>query len=80
MGIAIYEIVSVFVIQFHHANIQLPEGIDRFLRKIIVTPSLHKVHHSDWQPETDSNFEPYFLFGIPCLVLFVSEKMYMKFS
>lgn len=58
----IYEIVSVFVIQFHHANIQLPERIDRFLRKIIVTPSLHKVHHSDWQPETDSNFGTLFSF------------------
>ncbi len=52
----IYETVMFAVVQFHHANIVLPEPVDRFLRIFIVTPAMHKVHHSDWQPETDSNF------------------------
>ena len=58
----IYEIISILVIQFHHANINLPERIDNFLKLFIVTPSLHKVHHSKWQPETDSNFSTIFSF------------------
>ena len=36
--------------------------IERFLRSIIVTPVMHKVHHSRWQPETDSNFAAIFSF------------------
>ncbi len=58
----VYEIIAVLVIQFHHANIQIPKNIDAWLRRIIITPSLHKVHHSDWQPETDSNFGSLFSF------------------
>ncbi len=54
--IAIYEVMMFTVIQFHHANIALPEKVDRFLRLFIVTPFMHKVHHSRWQPETDSNY------------------------
>ncbi|MDP4937935.1 MAG: sterol desaturase family protein, partial [Verrucomicrobiales bacterium] len=44
------------VVQFHHANVGLGEKVDRVLSWFIVTPFLHKVHHSHWQPETDSNY------------------------
>ncbi len=54
--IVAYETVLLAVIQFHHANIGLPRVIDRALRCVIVTPDMHKVHHSRVQPETDSNF------------------------
>lgn len=54
--IAIYEVMMFTIVQFHHANIALPEKVDRFLRLFIVTPFMHKVHHSRWQPETDSNY------------------------
>ena len=54
--IVIYESVLFAVVQFHHANIRLPAGIDRILSKIIVTPNIHRVHHSKWRPETDSNY------------------------
>lgn len=50
-----YELIVVAVTQFHHANVGLGRG-DRWLRTLIVTPDMHKVHHSDWQPETDSNY------------------------
>jgi sterol desaturase/sphingolipid hydroxylase (fatty acid hydroxylase superfamily) len=40
---------------FSHANIRLPQSLDRVLRYVIVTPDLHRVHHSSWQTETDSN-------------------------
>jgi sterol desaturase/sphingolipid hydroxylase (fatty acid hydroxylase superfamily) len=45
---------------FSHSNITLPKKIERVLRYIIVTPDLHRVHHSSYQPETDSNFSAVF--------------------
>jgi sterol desaturase/sphingolipid hydroxylase (fatty acid hydroxylase superfamily) len=54
--LALYEILMFAVVQFHHANISISEKWDRTLRLLIVTPFMHKVHHSRWQPETDSNY------------------------
>ena len=41
---------------FTHANLRLPAGLDRVLRRLIVTPDMHRVHHSTVRAETDSNF------------------------
>jgi sterol desaturase/sphingolipid hydroxylase (fatty acid hydroxylase superfamily) len=60
--LALYEMAMFTVVQFHHANIALPAWLDRALRSIIVTPFMHKVHHSRWQPETDSNYSSLFSF------------------
>lgn len=58
----LYETVMFAVVQFHHADIALPEKLDKALRAVIVTPAMHKVHHSRWQPETDSNYSSLFSF------------------
>ena len=58
--LALYELAMFTVVQLHHANIALPSWIDRALRVVIVTPFMHKVHHSRWQPETDSNYASLF--------------------
>ncbi len=60
--LVLYETVMFAVVQFHHANIALPDRVDRALRAVIVTPNMHKVHHSRWQPETDSNYSSLFSF------------------
>jgi sterol desaturase/sphingolipid hydroxylase (fatty acid hydroxylase superfamily) len=60
--LAIYEAAMFAVVQVHHANIALPARLDRGLRALIVTPFMHKVHHSRWQPETDSNYSSLFSF------------------
>ena len=52
----LYEAILLPVILFHHSNIRIPSGLDRVLRCVITTPWMHWVHHSNWQPETDSNF------------------------
>ncbi|MFN0068213.1 MAG: sterol desaturase family protein [Limisphaerales bacterium] len=52
----LYELIALPVILFHHANLRLPERADHALRWLIVTPRMHYVHHSRWQPETDSNY------------------------
>ena len=54
--LALYELIVTPIVLFHHSNIRLPARADRVLRAIIVTPWMHWVHHSRWQPETDSNF------------------------
>lgn len=41
---------------FHHSNLDLPENVDKTLRKFIVTPRLHGIHHSIVREETDSNW------------------------
>lgn len=56
----IYEIILQPIIIFHHSNIALPEKIDRILRAVIVTPNMHRVHHSQIQTETDSNYASIF--------------------
>ncbi len=54
--LALYETLLFAVVQFHHANVSIGRRGDRVLSWFIVTPHLHKVHHSHWQPETDSNY------------------------
>ena len=56
----LYETLVLPVILFHHSNVRVPGALDRALRAVIVTPWMHWVHHSRWQPETDSNFSSLF--------------------
>lgn len=58
----LYKAVMVAVIGFHHSNLAVPVRIDRGLRRLIVPPSMHRVHHSEIQSETDSNFGTLFSF------------------
>jgi sterol desaturase/sphingolipid hydroxylase (fatty acid hydroxylase superfamily) len=60
--LALYELAMFSVVQLHHANVALPVWLDRVLRGTIVTPFMHKVHHSRWRPETDSNYSSLFSF------------------
>jgi sterol desaturase/sphingolipid hydroxylase (fatty acid hydroxylase superfamily) len=39
-----------------HSNATLPERLDRIVRRLVVTPDMHRVHHSILRHETDSNF------------------------
>lgn len=51
-----FEVVLNVTAMFNHANARLPLGVDRWLRWIVVTPDMHRVHHSIVRRETDSNF------------------------
>ncbi len=51
-----YELLLLLSTQFHHSNIALPAGIDRILRVVMVSPNMHRVHHSIEPVETDSNY------------------------
>jgi len=54
--IMFYQTLSAFMAQFNHANIHLPKWLDNALSWVIVSPDMHKVHHSHHQPQTDSNY------------------------
>ncbi len=51
-----YRILSIAFTYFTHANISLPKSLDKTLSYIIVTPDMHKFHHHNELPLTDTNF------------------------
>ena len=60
--VVLYEAVLFAVVQFQHANVALPRWLDDTLRVFIVTPAMHKIHHSRVPRETDSNYASLFSF------------------
>ena len=56
LAVLIFEVLLNASSMFNHSNIRLPLRIDRLLRLLIVTPDMHRVHHSIHPLETNSNF------------------------
>ena len=56
LGVIVFEIVLNAGSLWSHANLRLPGTADRLLRMVVVTPDMHRVHHSIDRVETDSNF------------------------
>lgn len=56
VAVLIFEVLLNATAMFNHSNIRLPEIVDRVLRLIVVTPDMHRVHHSIRPEETNSNF------------------------
>lgn len=56
VAVLIFEVVLNGTAMFNHSNIDLPRPIDRVLRMVLVTPDMHRVHHSSTPRETDSNY------------------------
>ena len=52
----IFEVLLNATSMFNHGNVRIPTGLDRMLRWIVVTPDMHRVHHSILSRETNSNF------------------------
>jgi sterol desaturase/sphingolipid hydroxylase (fatty acid hydroxylase superfamily) len=55
-AVLIFEVILNATSMFNHSNVYLPLGLDRFLRLLVVTPDMHRVHHSVTIRETNSNF------------------------
>lgn len=55
-AVILFEVVLNGSAMFNHANFRLPRSVDRVLRWFIVTPDMHRVHHSVDVPETNSNY------------------------
>jgi len=56
IAVVAFEVVLNAMAQFSHGNIRIPETVDKWLRLFVVTPDMHRVHHSILPRETNSNF------------------------
>lgn len=54
--VMLYQSLSLVSTQFTHANIVMPKRIDKLISYILVSPDMHKVHHHNMLPYTDSNY------------------------
>jgi sterol desaturase/sphingolipid hydroxylase (fatty acid hydroxylase superfamily) len=55
-AVLVFEVILNGTAMFNHSNIRIPLGLDRILRWVVVTPDMHRVHHSVVPQETNSNF------------------------
>jgi sterol desaturase/sphingolipid hydroxylase (fatty acid hydroxylase superfamily) len=56
VAVLIFEVLLNATSMFNHGNVRIPTSLDRTLRWIVVTPDMHRVHHSILSRETNSNF------------------------
>jgi sterol desaturase/sphingolipid hydroxylase (fatty acid hydroxylase superfamily) len=56
LAVLLFEVLLNATSMFNHANLRLPGWLDRPLRLVLVTPDMHRVHHSVVPRETNSNF------------------------
>ncbi len=55
-AVVVFEIILNGTALFNHANIKLSPGLDRAVRRVLVTPDMHRIHHSSKREEHDSNY------------------------
>lgn len=55
-AVLVFEVLLNATSMFNHGNVRLPARLDRILRRLVVTPDMHRVHHSIAPRETNSNF------------------------
>jgi sterol desaturase/sphingolipid hydroxylase (fatty acid hydroxylase superfamily) len=56
LAVLVFEVLLNATSMFNHSNVRIPPAIDRLLRRVVVTPDMHRVHHSILPHETNSNF------------------------
>lgn len=56
VAVVVFEVLLNATAMFNHSNVKIAVGLDRFLRGLLVTPDMHRVHHSVDRAETNSNF------------------------
>jgi len=56
LAVFFFEVILNAMTMFVHVNICLSRRVERLLRKVIITPGMHRIHHSDYSPETNSNY------------------------
>ena len=56
LAVMLFELILNACALFNHGNVYIAPGIDKWLRWLIVTPDMHRVHHSSYRDEIDSNY------------------------
>lgn len=62
LAVVAFEIILNGAATFNHSNVNIPVALDKKLRRLIITPDMHRIHHSTIRSETDSNYG----FSISC--------------
>jgi sterol desaturase/sphingolipid hydroxylase (fatty acid hydroxylase superfamily) len=57
-----YDTLLLLAAIFHHSNVRLPDGFERALSRVVVTPAIHWVHHHAVRDDTNSNYSAVFSF------------------
>lgn len=55
-AVVLFEVILSTMAMFNHSNLRLPVGVDKALRYLLVTPDMHRIHHSVLATETNSNY------------------------
>lgn len=76
-SVIIFEMLVLMFTLFHHSNVALPPRMENILSKVIVTPSIHWVHHHAIRKDTDSNYATIFSFWD---ILFASKSKTKRFE
>ena len=63
--VLLFETLVLCAAIFHHSNLALPPGLERRLSRVIITPSVHWVHHHSVRSDTDSRYGTIFSFWDP---------------
>lgn len=66
-SVILFETLVLLAALFHHSNLRLPAGFERALSWVVVTPSIHWVHHHQVRQDTDSNY---------CTILSVWDRIF----
>ena len=64
-SVVVFETLVICAAVFHHSNLRLPAGLERTLSRLVITPSIHWVHHHAVRADTDSNYGTIFSFWDP---------------
>ncbi|MEO0396093.1 MAG: sterol desaturase family protein [Leptolyngbyaceae cyanobacterium] len=56
IAVLLFEVILNTTSMFNHGNVSLPDKLDRYLRWFVVTPDMHRIHHSTITQETNSNY------------------------
>ena len=56
LAVSVWQALLLASILFQHSNVRLPAGLERVLVRLVVTPRMHGIHHSDYENETNSNW------------------------
>jgi len=65
VSVVVFEVLVLAAAIFHHSNLRLPAGFERALSRVVITPSIHWVHHHARRIDTDSNYGTIFSFWDP---------------
>jgi sterol desaturase/sphingolipid hydroxylase (fatty acid hydroxylase superfamily) len=55
-GLVVFEVVMLACAQFQHANVRVPDPLERWLWRTVVPPAMHRIHHAPNRRDTDSNY------------------------